>query len=319
MIMVREVGVFLHSFGKDLYDAVHAAGKNGLGFKSVQLGPLPDKYFKGTLDEIDNNRRSLVKVLSNNGLKVNSLCVCYEHGDNEGVEGEEYAPDIERIANTGGYGIVDTRLSWSELDMIRNARMKLTMQHIDLAADLRKREVYIDDEPLLLTTHFGFIDRENQRSRIDSATDKILQYAHINEVRLGIESGSETMESLVGFIRDAETRTGIKGYLGVNFDPANHLLYGTQDPMEALEVLNKDHDLLFGYHWKDATEPEKFGAAEDLWKAEEAIIGEGYVDFEKMATLLDGFTITQPGNIEREGGKSRKPDIRHAKNLIEAL
>jgi L-ribulose-5-phosphate 3-epimerase len=93
----------------------------------------------------------------------------------------------------------------------------------------------------------------------------------------------------VDFLRDVN-----RPNLRINFDPANMILYGTGDPIEALGVLApyvvsvhcKDGD------WPPAGQPEALGTERQL--------GEGAVGIERFQAKLRQIGFTGTLNIERE-------------------
>ena len=125
-------------------------------------------------------------------------------------------------------------------------------------------------------------------------------------IALGLETGQETADVLSEFLRLLA-----KPNLGVNFDPANMLLYDKGNPIEALRQLGP---WIRQVHIKDARRTRVAGT----W-GEEVIAGTGEVDwpafFEALAQA--GFQ----GNlcIEREAGNQRVADIRSARELVERL
>lgn len=290
------VGVFLHSLSiydlerDNLDDAIATANRRGLNL--IQLGPVSDAYLGPTNTE---KRGGLVKTLNDENVNVGPLCVCYESGKGRG--GQEKYGSIDEIADTGGYGHTD-------LDIVQQ-RIALTKDHIDLARFLKDQGVMSSDR-VVLTTHVGFFDREDKREQIKDAVKEVVKYCEQKEkdVYLAIETGSERMEDLVGFIREIEEETGIKGRLGINFDPANFYLYGTQDPLEALHYLKQGDNkrFLFGVHAKDADRGELIGRAEGKWdgKGREVPVGIGSVDWHKTVALLYALDYTGPLIIERE-------------------
>jgi len=100
--------------------------------------------------------------------------------------------------------------------------------------------------------------------------------------------------------------------LGVNFDPANMLLYDADDPIKALDVLGK---YVIGVHCKDGKRPERKG---ELGK--EYPLGEGDVGIEKFIDKLKKIGYTGPLTIEREiSGEKQIRDILKAKELLQKL
>lgn len=261
--------------------------------------------------------KSLLGKLKDKNLKVNSFCVCYESGEGRG--GKELYSDIDAIVKTGGYGYVGNNSAKTLLD-----RVSITLDHLKLADEFWESGIVEENynPSILLTTHLGFMDRELQRGQIDAAMDIVLPCARDIDVYIGIETGTEPMADLVNFIRATEKRTGIQGYLGINFDPANFSQYGTQAPLDALGYLadSGNQNLLFGVHYKDSTRSDRYASrAEGDWKGGEKRLGNGHVSFNIMNEILDGMQFKGSRNIEREGGDSRRGDIQRAKAYLEAL
>src|SRR5581483_8859850 len=94
-----------------------------------------------------------------------------------------------------------------------------------------------------------------------------------NRQRFALESGQETAAALQQFIQHVG-----RGNLGVNFDPANMLLYGSGDPIEALDVLGP---CVIGAHCKDGTWPPRPGEL-----GEEKPLGEGQVGIDRYIAKL---------------------------------
>ena len=91
--------------------------------------------------------------------------------------------------------------------------------------------------------------------------------------RLGFETGQESAATLLEVLHEI----GHPG-IGVNFDPANMILYGMGDPVEAVDVL-KDH--IFQIHIKDAVASKVPGE----WGAEMAA-GSGEVDWPRFLAAV---------------------------------
>ena len=100
--------------------------------------------------------------------------------------------------------------------------------------------------------------------------------------------------------------------LRVNFDPANMILYGNDQPIPALDLLGRWVD---GVHCKDGrwpTEPNQLG--------HETPLGEGDVDIPRWIEKLISIGFRGPLTIEREiSGEEQRRDILKAKALLEGL
>ena len=147
--------------------------------------------------------------------------------------------------------------------------------------------------------HAGFLDESNPAAyaayveRVSFVRDACAKAG----VQLILESGQETAEDLVRFLRD------VPG-LYVNFDPANMILYGKGRPMEALETLVP---WIRKIHVKDADAT----AVPGTWGTERPW-GEGQVGGAAFIDALNGLGFTGNMTIEREGGDDRAGDIARA-------
>ena len=128
-----------------------------------------------------------------------------------------------------------------------------------------------------------------------------------NGQTFALETGQESAGELLAFMRAVD-----RPNIGVNFDPANMILYGSGEPLEALEVL-RDH--LLTVHCKDGTWPEVPGA----W-GRETPLGEGDVGMDRYVSALKRIGYAGPLTIEREiVGEEQREDIRGAIELLNEL
>jgi len=212
-----------------------------------------------------------------------------------GFEGESYA-DIPTTKRTVGLVPEETR-----------------------AARLQEMKEISDFAKLLgldcVGLHIGFVPEDTSsdsyRGLIDATRD-LLDHAAGNQQRVHLETGQETAEHLLNFIQDVG-----RDSLFINFDPANMILYGTGDPIEALRKVGH---LVRSVHCKDAqwAAPEKRGKE---WGSEVAL-GEGDVGMETYLRTLDELGYEGPLTIEREIAHDRerqKTDIGHAATLLTQL
>ena len=63
-------------------------------------------------------------------------------------------------------------------------------------------------------------------------TREICDHCKANQQNLHLETGQETADGLLQFLADVA-----RDNLFVNFDPANMILYGTGEPIEALKKI----------------------------------------------------------------------------------
>jgi sugar phosphate isomerase/epimerase len=121
-----------------------------------------------------------------------------------------------------------------------------------------------------------------------------------------METGQETAEAMLQFIKSVG-----RGNVGVNFDPANMILYGTGGPLEAVEALK---DYVKHVHVKDGLSPTEKGKL-----GTEVPLSEGEVGIRVYINKLVKIGYRGPLIIEREAGDDRIGDIKRAKKLLEDI
>ena len=124
-------------------------------------------------------------------------------------------------------------------------------------------------------------------------------------ISIGLETGQEAAATLLSFLREVN-----RPNLGVNFDPANMLLYGSGEPIPALRELGP---YVRQVHLKDA---RPSGAA-GVWGTE-VPLGEGDVDWQGFFACLREMNFIGGMIIEREGGEQRIRDVRRATEFVGA-
>ena len=158
----------------------------------------------------------------------------------------------------------------------------------------------------LLSFHAGFIDHNEVESyrKFCSRMRELGEAAQAENVMLLLETGQESAEDLRRCLEDLNHPA-----LGVNFDPANMILYGKGDPIAAVRTLAP---WIKHVHIKDAVKsavPGEWGT-EVPW-------GDGEVGSNKFVETLDEIEYTGALAIEREAGDTRKNDIKLAVNRLE--
>lgn len=158
----------------------------------------------------------------------------------------------------------------------------------------------------LITLHAGFLPHDPDDPDRASMVSRLRLLGSIfseQGCRLGFETGQESAATLLEVL-DEIGHPGI----GVNFDPANMILYGMGDPVEAVAVL-EDHILQI--HIKDATA----ASAPGEWGAE-VPVGEGDVDWPGFLKAVQSLDRDVEAIIEREAGSNRVDDIRAAVQVV---
>lgn len=161
-----------------------------------------------------------------------------------------------------------------------------------------------------MTTHAGFIP-ENPADPLYSGTidalRKIANACKENGIEFWFETGQETPVTLLRAMKDIGTDN-----LGINLDPANLLLYGKANPVDALDILGP---YVKGVHAKDGeypTGPRELG--------EEKPLGDGRVNFPALIAKLRSFGFDSAVTIEREiSGPQQLADIKRAIEILTPL
>lgn len=183
----------------------------------------------------------------------------------------------------------------------RSERLNALITGSEFAKKLKVRD---------LITHVGFLPEnpydENYRGVL-VALKKIVQVCRDNGQRFLFETGQETPVTLLRTIQDI----GMDN-VGINLDPANLLMYGKANPVDALDVFGK---YVMGIHGKDGLYP-----VDGRYLGEERPLGEGRVDYPRLIKKLKELGYDGDITIEREiEGEELKRDILSAKELLESL
>ena len=247
-----------------------------IGVDNVQLGCPPDQYFTPDAQE------KLKQSISASGITITTV-FC-------GFAGESYA-DIPTVKRTVGYVPADSRTE----------RIEKTKRISDFAKNLGVDQI---------AAHAGFIPENHTDplyTEMVSTIQEIADYASRNGQNFALETGQETAPALLSFLRDV-SRDNVK----VNFDPANMILYGSGEPIEALELLK---DFIASVHCKDGTWP-----TEDDQLGVETPLGEGDVGMANFVNKLKEIGYDGPLTIEREiSGDQQIHDLIKAKELLDNL
>lgn len=223
---------------------------------------------------------------------------CFDVLRREGVEvvsgmmgsvGEDYST-IESIRRTGG---IVPDATWEQ--NLRNFTAN--------AAILRENGVKA------ALFHAGFLPHEKSDPSHARMLDRLATIADLFAERglsIILETGQEPADALLSFLT-ALNRPNV----GANFDPANMILYGNGDPIEAMRTLGGH---IRNVHIKDAVATKVLGT----W-GEEVVVGTGQVDWRAFFEVLG--QIDFPGDlcIEREAGTQRAKDIRAARDHVTSL
>ena len=249
---------------------------NALGLKKVQLGLTPHRDDPGTWEGVQ-------EILAESGISIVSGMFA--------TFGEDYTtPDT--IRRTGG---VVPDADWDE-------NFELAKAAAATAKAMGLTQV---------STHAGFLPHEPTDLDFEKLSLRVAQLAEVFAeagASLLLETGQETAETLLIFLDEIGKR-GVQN-LGVNFDPANMILYDMDDPTDALRRLMPHVQQV---HVKDANRTTVKGQ----W-GEEVVVGTGQVDLIAFVRILAEADFDESYIFEREAGDDRIGDITQGVGALNA-
>lgn len=183
----------------------------------------------------------------------------------------------------------------------REMRVAALVQGAEYADKLGVRDII---------THAGFIP-EDPGNPLYAGTIDALRAVAERAKTLGLhfcfETGQETPITLLRAMTDIGT-----GNLGVNLDPANLLMYGKANPIDALDILGPYVRCVHAKDGEYPTGPSELGVEKPM--------GDGRVNFPVLVPKLKSFGFTGALTIEREiSGDQQIADINRAIAILEPL
>ncbi len=230
----------------------------GMGVRCGQLGLPGDLAL--TPDVTEQWRADLERA----GFTLVTVFAAYN--------GESYA-DIPTVQRTVGFIPPETR----------EERERRTLAMSDFAAHLGVPAI---------ACHIGFVPEDATDADyvgVREMVRRICDHAAAHGQIFSLETGQEPAATLLHFMDDVA-----RPNLRINFDPANMILYGTGDPIEALRTLGPR---VASVHCKDGDWPpsDKPGAL-----GSERPLGQGSVGMANFVSTLREIGFTGPLNVERE-------------------
>jgi L-ribulose-5-phosphate 3-epimerase len=272
----NQIGVFLRSTGRSEPAEALVAVK-AVRLDMIQISKLPDRFYT------PEGAQEFGRMMTAAGLRAASVVVVFD--------GESYR-DLDAVEATVGFRpahLLDARLAYAR-------------RCVDFAAALGVK---------IVTFHMGVLPKDPADptyQQMLNATTSIASYAAARGTSVSLETGQETGEELARFL------DGIKvARVGVNFDIANFILYGMDNPADALaRVL----DRVTSVHVKDGIPP-----AAPRRLGTEVRLGEGRGEVKRCLEILRNAGFMGPLVIEnyvsRELGTDPLDELRRAKAFIE--
>lgn len=202
--------------------------------------------------------------------------------------GEDYST-LQSIERTGGVRPAET---WARNQERARATAVLAAEH----------------GLTLVTFHAGFLPHDRADPERAAMVARLRTIADIyaeHGISVAFETGQERAETLISALAEI-AHPGV----GVNFDPANMILYGMGDPVAALRLLAPH---VLQVHVKDAVPT----AVPGTW-GREVVAGTGAVEWQAFFEAVRALPRQVDLVIEREAGPTREADIRAALQVIAA-
>ena len=222
------------------------------------------------------------------------------HGDAEGAESLAY---VKAKIASGEWNLMSTMISFPQEDYTTLETIRKTGGIVPDECWEKNRRMISEAAKLTrelgakyLLTHAGFLDESDEKAyrkyveRVSWVRDECRRHG----VEIILETGQETADDLVKFLNHGPG-------LGVNFDPANMILYGKGDPIAGLRKLMP---WIRSVHVKDACATKTPGT----WGTE-VPWGEGEVGADMFVSELKRLGYKGHYVVERENGDNRTADI----------
>ena len=252
----------------------HAAAVTDCGIDTIQLALEPLRTGKWSWHETRHS-------LADSHVRVASAMMS--------MHAEDYST-LQSIHSTGGLR-PDAAWPINQAAAVDSAR---------IAADLGLH---------LITFHAGFLPDDPATPLGATMLSRLREIASIfarEGIRVALETGQEPARTLLRYLQELRDLN-----VGVNFDPANMILYASGDPIAALNELLP---FVAQVHIKDAVLTRTPGT----W-GEEVRVGSGEVNWPAFFATLARAPKPVSAMIEREAGDTRSEDIRYAAAFISRL
>ncbi len=252
-------------------------------FKKLEDIGIPTCQVTGTAEDmvLRNKLDKVADAMAKTSIEVSSIFFVFEgqtYNNHTGPETDGLVPIKHRERRAD--------LTIKAAKIVKKLGVRNVTSHVGFIPDDEK-------DPLYIT----FIDTMREVAKSLLADDQIYCF----------ETGQELPSTLKRTIDHVGT-----GNLYINLDPANLILYGKADPLDAVAIFGP---WVRGMHAKDAVWPNR-----DEGLGQETRLGAGKVNFPLLMRRLKACGFTGPVTIEREiSGPEQLTDIKHAMKLLDPL
>jgi L-ribulose-5-phosphate 3-epimerase len=252
-------------------------------FKKIEDFGIPTCQVSGTAEDIVLRHKldRVAEAMAKTKVEVSSVFFVFEgqtYNNKTGPETDGLVPEAKR-----------------------EHRADLTIKAAKLVKKLGVRNV---------TSHVGFIPDDEQSPLYLKFLEAMKRVAH-SLLADGQNYCFETGQELPSTLKRAIDHVGTNN-LFINLDPANLILYGKADPLDAVAIFGP---WVRGMHAKDGVWPNR-----DEPLGHETRLGEGRVNFPLLMRRLKACGFAGPVTIEREiSGPEQIADIKSAMKLLDPL
>ena len=230
----------------------------------------------------------------------------------------EDAPLIRRAADEEGIeisaqfcGYYDNDTVWDNHYGFLTAGLNVEAYRAQRLAYVRRAAEFVHAMGVSdMVIHAGFIPNnpfDPAYASLKTAVELLSAHCEKLGVNVLFETGGESPVTLLRLFTDIG-----RDNLFINLDPANMLMYGYANPVDALHTVGKYVRNIHGKDGVPPTDPVKLGA--------ETPVGEGMVDFYAMFRKLKALGYDRYIIIEREiEGDQQTADIMKAKAYFETM
>lgn len=277
MLSALDIGVCTWCLDRD--DVVNGIelARSRLNVNVVQIGFFSEECVRRADSE------AIVRAARNADMQLAGVFI--------GFEGEDYS-SIASVASTGG--------------LLPDAEYPTRRAIIGTAGELADA---IGCRSLAL--HVGTIPADSESpdylKLVNRAREVADMLAENGDVRLLLETGRESAATLMEFID-----TLGKPNVGVNFDPANFIAYGADEPIKAVRTLGERIELV---HMKDATASDRPGFS----FGRPAPLGAGDATIPRLVSKLRAAEYAGPLLVECSRGHSDTASLLNALAYLGSL
>ena len=248
-----------------------------IGLNCIQIAGVYEEYLAPTAEAVKKSD-ALFELLDKYGISVPSMFLSY--------------PDQDWTNPREGVGIVPLTTRCER--MVISCRLMTWCKRYGINS---------------VSCHVGFVPEEKNAfyDRFILDIRQLARFAATLGLDFLFETGTETAIHLKQIIDDINEPN-----VGVNFDPANMLVYNNGTPAEIADLLG---DRIKVMHCKDADPP-----IGDAIRGKETVLGSGSTNFTSLLKRLVSNGFCGPLIIEREilPGPEQESDIKNATELIKS-